>query len=317
MTSYEPPLRKPSNTPSPANLQPATDAMDEGIAALRRSPVLKTAWPRMQHLCPPRYERLWVIGGQPGNYKTQFMWNLAMDMATLRQRVLFVSLEQTTGETALQAVARFGRIPLRVMEKAQGEWTEQQQRGLEVAAMKLAETEIYLRMHSADKHGRKIKDVIASATRARFDAVFVDHVGMIGRDEGRELEQLSIAIDYLRRLARGSIVEGYRPFVCCTSPLKRDAAAGDDELLPAITDFRGSSRLEYDADVAMILRKRKALRTDDSDEPDIVDAFVLKNRQGRCPLVLSFLAQGSICTVTERAPEDRPPVQHWQEGGDE
>lgn len=311
------PSRRPNETPRTPNLQPATEAMEQGFEALRRSTRLKTMWPRLERLCPPRSERLWFIGGQPGNYKTQVMWNLALSLAERRQRVLFVSLEQTTGEMAVAAVARYSQIPLGVLERAQsGEvhLTEQQHAGLMVASQRLAETELFLRLHGADQHGRGLDDVIRSATRQRFDAVFIDHIGMVGRDDGNELEQLSSAIDRLRRLARGSIVKDYRPFVCATTPLKRDAATGDEEKLPAITDFRGSSRLEYDADVAIVLRKRPRKDVEeDCSGPTLVDGFVLKNRQGPCPAVLQFEAQGAICFVSERHKEDQPPQGHWSD----
>lgn len=214
------------------------------------------------------------------------------------------------------AVARYSRIPLGVLERAQsGETrlTESQHVGLATASQRMAETELFLRLHGADQHGRGLEDVIRSATRSNFDAVFIDHIGMIGRDDGNELEQLSAAIDRLRRLARGSVVKGYTPFVCATTPLKRDAATGDEEKLPAITDFRGSSRLEYDADVAIILRRRARKGEEESGEPTLVDGFVLKNRQGPCPAVLQFEAQGAICFVNEHhKPEPQPP-RHWQE----
>lgn len=245
------------------------------------------------------------------------MWNLALDMVSLKQRVLFVSLELTPGEMALQSVARYARIPLRAIARSQADGgsplTEGQLAGLSVAADKLAQGEMYLRLHGAAEHGRDIEDVIRSATRTKFDAVFIDHVGMIGRDGGNELEKLSAAIDRLRKLCRGQELKGYFPFVCATSPLKRDAATGDEEKLPAITDFRGSSRLDYDSDALVILRKRKRANAEEREDPDVVDAFVLKNRQGPCPMVLQFEATGSQCTVVERHKSDGPPPQHWSD----
>lgn len=271
----------------------------------------------MDRLCPPRHARLAFIGGQPGNYKTQLMWNMALDMALLKQRVLFVSLEQTPGELAAQAVCRFSRIPLDRLERAQADdgarLSDAEEASFVEASQKLASLDMHLRMHGADDHGRSLQDVIGSATRNRFDAIFIDHIGMIGRDDGDELKQLSQAIDKLRALARGSVVAGYRPFVCATTPLKRDSATADEDSLPAITDFRGSNRLEYDSDMAMILRKLPRKNpADESDEPDQVNAYVLKNRKGRCPVVLLFEAQGAISLVTERRLDNPQPPQHWQ-----
>ncbi len=316
------PSKKPTadtraSAPATPSLIPLTDAMDEGFDALRRSVRLKTMWPLMQRLCPPRSERFWVIGGRPGNYKTQLVWNLAVDMALLGQRVLFVTMEQTSGELGVQATVRHSRIPMETLEWAQspgGSLGETHMRGLSEAADKNARTEMYLRLHDAEKQGRSIDSIMRSATRTRFEAIFVDHLGMIGRDSGgNKFEVLEHAIDKLRGLSRGQVLAGYRPFVCVLSPLNRDGEKEKDDdkpRLPRMSDFSGSSRIESDADLAMVLRKRK----NEGDQPiDIVDGFVLKNRQGRCPLVLQFEAQGALCTVTERHKEDAPNRGHWSE----
>jgi replicative DNA helicase len=269
-------------------------------------------------MAPPQSERLWVIGGRPGNFKTQWTWNLALGMAERRQRVLWVGLEQTPQESALQALARYSRIPLDRIALAHNaesgvNLTDKESDALVEADRKVASLDLFVRFHGAATHGRSLPDVIRSATRARFDAVFVDHLGMIGRGTGeRDLDSIPKAVDGLRALARGEVVQGYRPFVCVTSPLNRAIEQSEDERLPAMSDFRGSGLIESDADLAMVLRKRK--REDESESPDTIDAFVLKNRQGRSPLVLQFEAQGAICLVTERRPDSPPPPTHWQEG---
>lgn len=274
----------------------------------------------MERLCPPQSERLWVIGGRPGNFKTQTMWNLALDLAERRQRVLFVSLEQTAQEAALQATARFSRIPLDRIQLAHNadagvHLTDAEEDALQKAESRFEKLDLFLRLHNAETHGRTLPDVLRSATRARFDAVFVDHLGMVGRGSGkRELDAIPEAIDGLRGLARGEVARGYRPFVCVTSPLKRkDPKPGEREPMPELGDFRGSSNIESDADFAMILRKRERDEGDESDAPITVDGFVLKNRWGRCPLILQFEAQAAICFVNERRPDAPAPPSHWSD----
>jgi replicative DNA helicase len=245
------------------------------------------------------------------------MWNLALDIAHRKQRVLFVTLELTAGQLGVQALSRFSRIPLRRLAAAQAreaELTEQENENFAEAAQRLAQAEMFLRIHSEETHGSGLDDVIRSATRNRFDAVFIDHIGMVGREQGNELEQLARCINRLRGLKSGKLVANYRPFVCATSPLNREGRKDEsEERLPQLGDFRGSSRIDYDADLAMILRKRTRKADDESDDPDIVDAFVVKNRFGRCPVMLQFEAQGAVCTVTERQPEKANAPQHWQE----
>jgi hypothetical protein len=225
--------------------------------------------------------------------------------------VLLISLEQNTGEIGMQAVARYSRLTLERIELARkGEappFTDAESDALERAKEKLRATEFFLRVHGAERHGRRLNDVMASALRGTFDAVFLDHVGLVG---GRELGDIEQTLNRLRALTRGEERTDYQPFVCCTSPLNRDSYAEDT--LPSMSHFRGSSFIESDCDVAMILRKRKRPTEDESEAPDVVDGFVLKNRQGRSPLILQFEANGAICFVNERHKSEAPP-QHWSQ----
>ena len=292
------------------SLDSPQDALDRGMVALSRSIRMKTMWPRMERLCPPRSERFWVIGGRPGNFKTQLLWNLALDMADRKQRVLFVSLELTTGELTVQALARFSRIELDRIEAGRRRsppFTDAEQAALDSAIERVVGTDLFLRLHGVE-HGRTMPSVLRSTTRNRFDAIFIDHVAMIGRDAGHRLDELARAVDKLRGLARGEVAAGYRPFVCVASPLNREIdrdAEGDDERMPRMSDFWGSSSIESDADVAMILQKVR--QPEESVAPCAVNASVLKNRQGKCPIVLRFEAQGAICLVTERQPHEGTP----------
>lgn len=314
------PSRQPRPTTETASTPPrrltTADAALAGLEEAARAVRLRTLWPRLERLCRPQSERLWFIGGFPGNYKTQLIWNLAVDMAERGgQRALVVSLEMPPHDMALQALARFSGVPLdRILASHNPEGgvylSDEEGHRLNNASDRLRKLDLSLRIHGA-ADGRSLEAVLKAAKAARFDAIFIDHIGMVGRDEAEELRALSLAVDALRGLAKGEDVKGYRPFVCVTSPLNRDGAKKDkngDDRLPQLSDFRGSSRIESDADFAMIMRKRP--KTEGDPAPNIVDGFVLKNRQGECPAVLQFEAQGATCWVNERVPESAQPVTY-------
>lgn len=304
------PWQRPSGTPPPASLmsiaQSATDGQDEASRSIR----LRTAWPRLQRVCPPRSGRIWLIGGAPGNHKTQLALNLALDMATLGQRVLFVSLEQTAGEIGMQALARYSGVPLDRLDLAFGRdrvaLSSDESERVESASARLAALDLFLRVHSAEKNGATLDAVLHGACRSRFDAVFADHLGMVDRGRGSELDAIPRTADALRRLARGAIRPGYTPFVCVTTPLSRKR---DEDDHPKLSHLRGSGNLEYDADLVMVVQKRAG---SEESETSTVDGFVLKNRQGRCPVVLQFEARGTTSLVVERHSDEAPPP-HWQE----
>jgi replicative DNA helicase len=310
-----PPSQKLSETPAP--LRSLSQSAAEGRDQASRSVRLRTAWPRLSRLCPPRSGRIWLVGGAPGAYKTQLALNLALDMATLKQRVLFVTLELTMGEIGMAALARASGVPLDRLDRAFGrerlELTAQEDESVAAAQERLAATELYLRVHGAERHGHSLDEILRSATRNRFDAVFVDHLGMVDRGgRGGELEAIPRAADALRRLCRGRVVSDYAPFVCVTTPLSRKR---DEDEHPKLSHLRGSGNLEYDADVAVVVQKRA--QPEESTAPDVVDGYVLKNRQARCPVVLQFEAHGATCHVTERHAPQAPPPDHWQERAEE
>ncbi len=298
-----------SETTPNVSLQSPDDAIGESLERLKRVVHLRVRYPRLERLCRPQSESFWVLGGRPGAFKTALLWNLALNAAEERQRVLFASLEMTPAEMGLLGLSLFSgldrrRIETRFMPNGIA-FDEEQQVRWDKAVLRLQALMLTMRIHGADQHGRDLDDVLRSAARARFDAVFVDHLGMIGRDSGaRELEILSFAIHRLRGLSRGEVAKNYRPWVCVTSQLNREIEKNEEERIPRLSDFRGSARIEHDSDVAIGLQKRRPPK----DSPTtFLDGFVLKNRHGPQPEILLFEANGATGLVTERTFEEQAP----------
>ena len=187
----------------------------------------------------------------------------------------------------------------------------EQQDAFDSAKAKFNSLALCLRIHNAEEHGRSVDDVLHSARRARFDAVMVDHLGMIGRDSGgNELQVLAEAVHRLRGLSRGEAAKNYRPWVVATSQLNREIDKGEEDRIPRMADFRGSARIEHDTDVVIGLQRRR--RAGDEDPTTMLDGFVLKNRNGPPGVVLCFEANGATGLVVERRrDEEQPPPSHW------
>ena len=273
--------------------------------------------PRLERLCLPRSETFWALGGRPGTFKTAIAWNLALNAAEEGQRVLFVTLEMTGAEMALRGLAKFSglekrRITQAFTTKDRRPFNDEESGRWSRAETKLKSLALQLRVHTAEGNGRDIDDVIRSATRNRFDAVFVDHLGMIGRDSGGdELKVLSAAIHRLRGLCKGESVKDYRPWVVATSQFSRDS--DKEDRIPRLADFRGCARIEHDTEVAIGLQPRKRPAGDESPMVQ-VDGFVLKNRDGPPGVVLMFDVNGAIGLVTEHQFPAVGPPPHWQDG---
>lgn len=308
--SFGPLKNQKPTTPEQPGLTSLSMSATEAMLDAGRATRLRTMWPKVQCLCPPRSGRIWLLGGAPGSHKTQLVLNLATDMASLGHRVLFVTLELTRLEVAMLALARYSGLTTERLDLAYGREKQalspEENASLAAAVDKVESLDLRLRVHGAE-HGTSLDSVIRSATRNRFEAVFVDHLGIVDRGIGKEVDAIARAGNRLRELCRGVVVPGYAPFVCVTTPLNRRR---DEDDHPMLSHLRGSGNLEYDADFVMVLQKRTQPQQD--KRPPIVDGFVLKNRQGECPVVIQFEADGARCLITERQREEAPSP-HWQQ----
>lgn len=312
------------------SLHSPDEATGDSIAMLQRVNRLPVMYPRLQRICRPRSENFWVLGGRPGSFKTSLLWNLALNLTSRGRRALFVTLEMTPEEIALLAMAMFSGMErsrieahFALLQDDRVPFTPDEQHRWDEAVLRFQALEPVLRIHGAARHGRDIDAIIRSACRARFDAVFVDHLGMIGRESGgAELTLLGEAIHRLRGLSRGEAMDDYRPWVCATSQLNREIDKSRDneneeERIPRLSDFRGSARIEHDADVAIALSKRRRSLGSEA-ATTVLDGFVLKNRNGPCPAVVIWDANGPTGLITERtASDDTAPPEAGRDAAPE
>ena len=305
-----PPAPPPPASGTAATLPRTPRAQYEAqVENLKSLTSIDLRYPLLQRICAPKSGRLWAIGGRPGNFKTALVWNLALNAAT-DQRVLMVGLEVTPGELGLLALSRYTKIPVRRLEAAYERrgtafFTLEESARVQAGLKYLDSLAMNLRLHGPDQ-GRTLKSVIESACQHRYDAIFIDHVGMIGRavSPAQELEVLAVTIEKLRALSDGEMKTGYTPFVCFTTHLNRESERHQrrGEYEPIMGDFRGSSRIESDVDCGIILVKHSNADNPEAT-PKYVDARIVKNRHGPSPFCVRLEAEPAICLVREREPE--------------
>jgi replicative DNA helicase len=193
---------------------------------------------------------------------------------------------------------------------------------LEAATAKYLGMDLFFRVHDGATHGTTLDAILASAQRIRYDAIFIDHLGMIAGARGTDkFRAIDSAVDALQALSRGKVIKDYRPFVVVTTPLNRDLARESDQKdgprMPKISDFFGSSKIEYAADVAIALQRHDNA-AEDPNPVVTMSAHVLKNREGPAPAVLQFEANGSICEILEKRKEEyQPTPSTWVERSEE
>lgn len=285
-------------------------ALEDELKIQRRSHPLSLGFPGWERLTRPASGIFAVLGGRPGQFKTTWAWTMASNLAMSGRRVCWIGLEMRPGQMAAMLVSRLSRIPRKRLEDAWrpgGSLTSD-----ETAAIQRARSDFgALRITFHDPARNSTIDVIETARKSRYDAVFIDHLGLVGAGRGDEFERLNETITAMRRLAHGELAPGYYPFVCALSQLNREIEKHDGKTprYPRMADLRGSGRLEADADSITILHRPGSL--DPENQSLDLRAVIVKNRQGPFPVALQLDPKPDFCIVEEAEPPPAPTPRNW------
>ncbi|MEI7705619.1 MAG: DnaB-like helicase C-terminal domain-containing protein [Deltaproteobacteria bacterium] len=303
----------PTDASPPRNTDLET-ALDDELVIQQRSHPLNLGFPKWERLTRPSSGLFMVLGGRPGQFKTTWAWTMAANLALAGKRVCWIGLEMRPGQMAAMLVSRLAHIPRKRLEDAWrpgGALTSAETRAIDEARMQMS----LLRITFHDPARNSTIDVIESARKVRYDAVFVDHLGLVGAGRGDEFEKLNDTITALRRLAHGELAPGYYPAVVALSQLNRDIEKTDTKKpaarYPRMSDLRGSGRLEADADAITILHRPGSL--DPENQSLDLRAVIVKNRQGPFPVALQLDPKPDYCLVEETSDAVDPPVRHYSD----
>lgn len=213
-----------------------------------------------------RRKRLYVLGGAPGSGKTSIALNIA-NKVSVKKKVLFLSLEMSH----FDIIGRLTSITTDILSwKLQKPWfltpydLEKMSEGIEIINK--------LNLFIVDSI-KSVADMVERIKLAKPDLVIVDHLQYLvfANDKKNKQEQpyqtISDNIKILRDLA---IKNNFCLFLL--SQIKRPDK--HKKQLPHLTDFQGSSGIEQQADVGIILDCPNV------NFPDILEMHIVKNRNG-------------------------------------
>lgn len=205
-----------------------------------------------------RPKELTVVGALPSIGKTSLLVDAAVSLAERGVPALIFSAE--TGQEGLEErlLARVSGVDSRAI-RGERTWagshmplTSDEERVVELAADRLAKIPLYT--HYSASQPDLIVDLIEDTIlRERLNlgaplVIFMDYLqfGSLdvtgGLTEYEKLSRLSLEFKYMAKVLRQPVV--------VFSQLKREKESSDD---PQINWFKGTGRIEADADVAMIL----------------------------------------------------------------
>jgi replicative DNA helicase len=293
----------------PLTSKPATIGGEAAIAEMReiqrqrRASRIRFGFPQLDKILQPRPGQLMILAGKVSTFKTTLAWNMALNLRLLGLRVCWLGLEQPPGEMAELALSRFSQVPTRKIREGSLMLPD-------MAAIEKAEAQFATVCPILHNGNSSLHSIMQTVNRIRYDVVILDYLQRVDAP-GDEYGKTSLVSKTLATLS-GKGPEGrrdYTPMVIALSQFNRQGgrAQMEDDRFPDITDLKGSSQIEQDADIILFLHRQKSQTREDPK----VYLKVAKNRGGPKEMVLTLRAQPEIAFIEEYEEEIEPERERY------
>lgn len=238
---------------------------------------LKLGWKELDRFGMFERGNTVVIGGRPGNGKTDFSINLAARLSR-NYRVYYLTLEETRKKLMARILSKVTRVDAgRLRDKR---LSDDELQSITVAANAIRRQQ---NMIFDDGTNLTVEGIRAKLLRFKPAVAFIDHIGLISPSDPRknEYERLSEATRELKLIAKQMgivIVE-----LCQLSR----SSARDGAKFATLGDLRGSGTIEQDANVVMFVQNNPAdaVELHGADSCRRVGLSIAKNREGGLGIV--------------------------------
>ncbi|MBR4132496.1 MAG: replicative DNA helicase [Oscillospiraceae bacterium] len=283
-------------------MQSVFDHLTEAASSGSRFPGISTGLPDLDRMILGLNKaELVLVAARPGMGKTSIALNIALYAAmNLGMTVAIFSLVLSREQLVMRMLSRAALVPSQNLMT--GQLTEQQWRDVSEAAQALSGTNILI----DDNPTLTVADMNAQCRRVQnLDLILIDYLQLMqsaGSGHSWSNESRTQAVSDISRMMKIMAKELNIP-VMCLSQLSRANEARQDKR-PLLSDLRESGAIEQDADVVIGLY-RDGYYNKESENPNLAEAIVLKNRKGATGTVeLNWLPEYTSFTSVERRYED-------------
>ena len=283
-------------------VQNVFDNLSEAAASGNAIPGLPTGLPDLDRvILGLNRSELILIAARPGMGKTSIALNMALHAAlNERQTVAIFSLEMSREQLVMRLLSRAALVPSQNL--LTGQLTDQQWRDITTAAQALSATDIRI----DDNPTLTVSDMNAQCRRVpNLGLVVVDYLQLMqsaGSGHSWSNESRTQAVSDISRMFKIMAKELAVP-VICLSQLSRANESRQDKR-PMLSDLRESGAIEQDADVVIGLY-RDGYYNKESENPNLAEAIILKNRKGQTGTVeLLWLPEYTSFTMLEKRRDD-------------
>lgn len=258
-------------------VQNVFDELAETSAAGNRIPGLETSLPDLDKvILGLNKSELVILAARPGMGKTSLALNMALHAAmSLGKTVAVFSLEMSREQLVMRLLSKAAMVPL--YNLLTGQLTDAQWKAVSDAAQTLSATDIRI----DDNTSVSVSDMSAQCRRLpHLDLVVIDYLQLMqsaGSGHSWSNESRTQAVSDISRMLKIMAKELNVP-VICLSQLSRANESRQDKR-PMLSDIRESGSIEQDADVVIGIY-RDGYYNKESENPNLAEAIVLKNRKG-------------------------------------
>ncbi len=259
-------------------VQNVFDNLSEAAASGSKIPGISTGLPDLDRVTLGlNKSELILIAARPGMGKTSIALNLALHAAmNLKKTVAIFSLEMSREQLVTRLLSRASLVPSQNL--LTGQLSEEQWREISDAAQALSATDIRI----DDNPSLTVSEMNAQCRRVpNLDLVVIDYLQLMqsaGSGHSWSNESRTQAVSDISRMLKIMAKELNVP-VICLSQLSRANESRQDKR-PMLSDLRESGAIEQDADVVIGLY-RDGYYNKESENPNLAEAIILKNRKGQ------------------------------------
>ena len=283
-------------------VQNVFDDMAEAASSGSRIPGLSTGMPDLdERILGLNKSDLVLVAARPGMGKTSIALNFALHVAMVEKKTVAVfSLEMSREQLVTRLLSRASLVPLHNL--LTGQLSDQQWREVADAAQAISATDIRI----DDNPTLTVSDMNAQCRRVPdLGLVVIDYLQLLqsaGSGHSWSNESRTQAVSDISRMMKIMAKELNVPVVCA-SQLSR-ANEGRQDKRPMLSDLRESGAIEQDADIVIGLY-RDGYYNRESENPNLAEAIVLKNRKGSTGTVeLTWLPEYTSFASIEKRRDD-------------
>ena len=219
-----------------------------------------------------------IIASRPGMGKTSIALNIALHTAkTSGKTVTVFSLEMSREQLALRLLSAESSIDGKKLQTGrvkQDEW-----RRLADAASSISLADLLI----SDDPTMTVSDMNAQCRRlSNLGLVVIDYLQLMQSASGARGYQIENRVQAVSEISRAMKIMAKElnvPVICLSQLSRANEKRKGEDKRPLLSDLRESGAIEQDADVVIGLY-RDDYYNDETENPNITECIVLKNRRG-------------------------------------